>query len=222
MKIHTNPCAYCFLLTNQALSSISQRGNTNFYCLLVVALNLILHLLRAYRASASWAPGARSIFFPFSSLFHFFMPFCYSIYYYILPISPLTSSFLFFTCFFFLIFVICCLLKLSSLLGWSLSCLKIKNVLAGQVSLSHSLTRGMSCSLSPFSWFPPPCFFFRLPWFLCVVSLLCFPLVAITMAHSFYAHSLSLPFLHLLSSFTPYTLPFHIAIDRKGTTGLLI
>lgn len=188
----------------------------------MVALNLILHLLWAYRASASWAPGARSIFFfPFSALFHFFMPFHYSFYYPILSISPLTTSFLFLTYFFFLIFIFSCLLKLSSLLGWSLRCLKIKNVLAGQVPQSHSLTRGMSCSLflsscSPLvssSHFPGSsmwshCSIFhwlQLPW----------PTVSILIFFFFFS---STP----LPSSTPNPQHFHIATDHKGTTGLLI
>lgn len=142
------------------------------------------------------------------------MPFCYSIYYHILHISPLTSSFLFFYLF-LLSHIHYLLLAETQLSAWLITEVLKNKKYPGWPGITVTQPHQGNVLLSLPLFLFPPYFFFWLPWFFCVVSPLCFPLVAITMAHSFYVHSLFLPFLHLLPSFTPYTLPFHIATDHK-------
>lgn len=177
----------------------------------MVVLNLILHLLWAYRASA-----ARSIFFlQFMSFHGFFMPFSYFIHYQVpfIPLSPLPFCFNFF---FFPPHIHYCLLKLSSLLDISLRWLKIKNVLAGHRYHSHTASPG-ECPPLPFYLF-------------------CSHLVSSSYFHgsSVWSHSSPFPWLQLAKpavsipffftvhpSSTPACLHSHIATGHKGTAGLI-
>lgn len=149
------------------------------------------------------------------------MPFGYFIYYHVPFISPVPSSLLLFVLTFFFFFfphIHYCLLKLSFLLGRSLRCLKIKNVLAGQVPQSHILTRGMS--FSPFLSFCSP-----------LVSSSHFPGSSVWSHFSTFPWlqlakpAVSIPFFFfsstLLPSSTPTCLHFHVATGHKGTTGLI-
>lgn len=72
---------------------------------------------------------------------------------------------------------------------------------------SQTASPGECPAFSSFFFLPSLLIFFLLPWFLYVVSLLCFPLVAMTMTHSFYSRFGFLLFLHFLSSSTPNHFP---------------
>lgn len=131
------------------------------------------------------------------------MPFGFFIYYHVPFISPVPSSLLLFvlTFFFFFFSSYSLLLAETQLSAW-----QITEVLKNQkcpgwpgTTVTHPHQGNVLLSLPIFLL--PPCFFFPLPRFFCVVSLLYIPLVAISKACSFY--SLFLLFLHSPPFFHP-------------------